>query len=238
MNFKFLAVSVLCSQVLAACGGGGSSTNAGASAAAPMAVAAVSDPSTPTIAVDATITDLYAAPHNFDRTETDPGTGNVYIALADFSVGPDTTIEGTGVKSASVRRALIKNGVVIQGSSEISYFQTAPYKLIATQSLDSPLYQVVSGQSTLPTEGRAGQSGPFYNATFYDSPAKKTVVSTSTYTWQILADTATTLTFCINSTTTFPNVPGTFTNADCYKVNAPDGVNPTVVTGVRFIAPK
>ena len=223
--------------MLVACGGGGGGTSTGAPVAVqlpPVTVAA----SGPTIALDAAFTNLYAAPHNFDRTETDPATGTTYRGVADFAVGPDTTKEGNVVKSATVRRALIKNGTVIRQSSEVSYFQTVPYKLIATQSLDSSLYQVVSGQNPLPTEAKAGQSGQFYNATVYDSAEKKTVLSTSTYKWEIKADTATSLIFCVNSTTTVPNVPGTATDSDCYRVNAPDGDKPSVVTAVLFVAPK
>ena len=243
MNIKPLAVSILCSHLLAACGGGGGGGTS-PSVTGPAAVVTVPGPSAPatppgpTISVDAAITNLYAAPHNFDRTETDPATGNVFFAMADFAVGPDTTVEGVNAKSANVKRALSKNGVLIQKSSEISFYQAAPYKLIAIQSLDSSLYQVVSGQLPLPLEGKAGQSGPFYNATVYDSADKKTVLSTSIYKWEILADTATTLTFCINSTTSFPNLPGTATNADCYKVSAVGGASPSAVAGVLFVAQK
>ena len=243
MNIKFLAVSIVCSQVLVACGGGGGSSAPGqpgpvAAQAQPGSVGAPppgsAQPSSgPSVAIDAAFSNLYAAAHNFDRTETDPNNGNVYNPVADFAVGAATTIEGVSVKSAKVNRSLTKNGVLVQKSSEISYFQTGPYKLIATQSQDSSLYQAVSGQNPLPASGMAGDSGAFYNATVYDSADKKTVLSTSIYKWEISADSATTLTLCVNSTTIFPSLSGTVTNSECYKIDTNGAV-----TGVGFNVPK
>ena len=256
MNVKILLLSALCSQLLVACGGGGggsTSTTPASVAITPTATVPVTTAPTspapapsgsslgPGITIDAAFSDLYTSPHYYETTEKDPSTGISYNAVADFRVGPDTTIEGVRAKSASVYRTLRQdgpNGPIVGQSSEIRYFTTAPYKLIAVQSLDSSLYRVASAQRDLPALGYAGQSAPFYSATDYDSADKRQVLFTSTNQWEISADTQTTLTFCVNSTTISPLAPGTLFKSDCYKVLATVDGKPSVVVGVGFVVPK
>lgn len=239
MKIKSLVVSILCAQGLVACGGGGTSAappGVGDPAPTPVPTQAVAGP---VVRIDAAIANLYLAPHHFERTETVPTTNITYNGVADFSTGADVSVEGANVKSASVQRSLTKaDGTAVRKSSEISYFQSAPYRLIATQSLDSSYYQVVSQQVALPDTSKAGDSGAFYNATVYESSAKKTVLSTSKYTWTVSADSADSLTFCVNSITISPAVPGTVANSECYKVSTSNATVPDTVIAVSFTVPK
>ena len=254
MNVKILLLSALCSQLLVACGGGGGSTSPTPSAVGTTPTSTTPTATAPTdstaslgpgITIDAAFSDLYTSQHNFKTTETDPSTGISYNAKADFLPGPDTTIEGVRAKSASVQRTLRQDsetGPIVRQTSEIQYFLTNPYKLIAVQSLDSPrLYRVASAQQDLPpfpTLSYAGQSAAFYNATDWDSAQKNQIVFTSTNQWATTADSPSTLTFCVNSTTMSPLVTGTAKGSDCYKVQAATAGKPSIVLGVGFVVPK
>ena len=236
MNLRLLAISAICSPLLSACGGGGGGSAPGTNLHVVQGPPLVAGPVVATVAIDSEISDLYTSPHHFDRSETDPATGNVYNVVADFAVGQDAVIEGVNTKSATVRRVVTKNGAPFQASSETRYFQVAPYKLIAVQSLDTPLYLLASAQKALPATAQAGQSDAFYNANVYESAQKQTVLSMSTYKWEVTpdpADVAASLTFCINSVTTIPGVSGSSSNSECYKVKQPG-----IVTGVGFTLPR
>lgn len=236
MNFRLLAISAICSPLLSACGGGGGGSAPASNPPVQQAPPVAAGPVGATVAIDAAISDLYTSPHHFDRTDTDPATGSAYNVVADFAVGPDAVVEGVNVKSATVRRVVTKNGAPFQMSSETRYFQVAPYRLISVQSLDTPLYLLASAQKALPATVQAGQSDAFYNANVYESAQKKTVLSTSTYKWEVTpdpADISGSLTFCINSITTIPGVPGSSANAECYKVKQPG-----IVSGVGFTVPR
>ena len=256
MNFKTLVVSAICSQFLVACGGGGgggssapvsgSGTPAvvGGPTSTPDTTPTPSTPGTslgPAISVDAAFSDLYVTPRVFKRTEQDPQTGITYYAVADFQPGPDTTIEGVRVKATSIYRTLRLNGpdgAIVDRSAETRYFQTAPYKLIAVQSLDSTFYRVASAQRDLPALGYAGQSAAFYNAKDYDSNAKQKEVASSTNQWEITADSQVQLSFCINSSATSPVSPGTISTKDCYKISTVMDGQPSVVKAVGFVIPR
>ena len=241
MNVKILLLSALCSQLLVACGGGGGSTSPAPAPPPP----APTDPTAslgPGITIDAAFSNLFTVAHFYQTTEKDPATNISYNAVADFRPGPDTMIEGVLAKSASVQRTLRQDsatGPIVRQTSEIQYFLTEPYKLIAVQSLDNPrLYRVASVQKNLPALAYAGEKAAFYNATDWDSAQKNQIVFTSTNQWAITADSQTTLTFCINSTTMSPLIPGTALASDCYKVQATVNGTPSVVVGVGFVVPK
>ena len=161
MNIKVLVVSALCSPFLVACGGGGGgSSGSGTSTPAPVSVTtppsadfatplptvSTTPPSSPggslgpPIAIDAAFSALYTMPHLYKRTQQDPSTGITYYGVADYRPGAATTVEGVPVQSTAVDRVLRRDGPdgpVVSQSSEIQYFQTGPYKLIAIQSFAS-----------------------------------------------------------------------------------------------------
>ena len=242
MNVKILLLSALCSQLLVACGGGGGSTSP-APAPPPPAPTDSTASLGPGITIDAAFSNLYEFPHLYKTIEKDPTTNISYSAVAEFRPGLDATIEGVRAKSASVQRTLRQDsetGPIVRQTSEIQYFLTNPYKLIAVQSLDSSLYRVATEQQNLPALAYAGQSALFYNATDYFSASNRQVAYTSKNQWAITADPQTTanLTFCVNSTTMSPLVTGTATASDCYKVQATVNGTPSVVVGVGFVVPK
>jgi hypothetical protein len=204
--------------VLTACGGGGGS---GGSGSVPVVPTPGGLPGAgPTVPLDSALGALYESIHNFDRTETDPVSRDVFAVRATFVPGPDFFFEGIPVKTADVTRNLSRNNVPYPTLAERSYFQLNPYKLIGTTFPGSSLYVVASNQLALPGSGKAGDSGRFYDTTTYDSSSKTVVLARSSQTWQINADTATTVNLCINSTTTVTNVPGTKVKFECYKVDS------------------
>ena len=257
MNLKTLAVSAIFSPFLVACGGGGSSAPVavtGPTSTTPATATPTPTPTTsgaslgPAIYVDAAFSALYTTKHFYERTQQDPSTGITYYGVADLQPGPDATIEGTAVKSTSIKRVLRQdgpNGPILSQSSETQYFQTGPYKLIAiqffaTDGSGSPNgYRVASEQQTLPTVGYAGQSALFYNAVDYGSTFKQLALAKSTNQWEITADTQKELSFCVNSVTVITFLPGTTSRADCYKISTVSDATPSSsVTAVGFVVPK
>lgn len=246
---KISAISLLVASVsvlLAGCGGGGSSTDSATTATSvPVMtpVPAVTDPGTtpatnptgasgPVVPVESAIAALYTTSRHFGRTETASGTADVYTFSRDFTVGTAATIENTAASSVDITGSVIKNGVQLTSSAQTDYFLTAPYRLIARKFSGNPLYLVASNQQPLPATGKSGDTGKFYDAVTYDSSAKVNVVSTSAQTWAITPDTDTSVTFCVNSTTSIPQLAGTSTKSDCYKI----GTN-GIVSSVAFVLP-
>ena len=184
------------------------------------------------VPIESAITALYTINRNFRRTETASGTADVYVFSRDFTVGAATTIENLVAGSVDITGSVIKNGALLTTSGQTDYFLTAPYRLISRKFSGNPLYLVASNQQALPATGKSGDTGKFYDAVTYDSSAKVNVVSTSTQTWAITPDTDTSVTFCIVSTTSIPQLAGTTSKSDCYKI----GTNGTV-TSVAFLLP-
>lgn len=196
------------------CGGGGGGSGSVVPPSGGLPVGS------PTVLVDSALSALFATVHNFDQTETDPVSRDVFAVKATFVPGPDFFFEGIAVKTADVTRNLSRNNVPFPTLTERTYFQLNPYKLIGTTFPGSSLYVVASNQLPLPVNGKAGDSGKFYDTTTYDSSSKTVVLARSSRTWQINADTATTVNLCVNSTTTVTNVPGTTVKFECYKVDS------------------
>ena len=227
MDIKFLLTVGILSSLTAGCGGGGGGSPA---ATITTAVPVVTTAPTPTLAVagpvvpiELAIAGLYSVSRHFERTETD-AKGNVYVGTADITVNADTLFERATAKRTDVRRNLTKNGVSLQASSESDFFLVSPYRVVGTQSNDTSLYIIASGQVPLPATGKPGDSGYFYDSTFYDSPAKNLVLATATNRWEIAADTPTSVLFCVNSVITFTQGAGNATKSECYQINTAGNV--------------
>ena len=226
--------------LLAGCGGGGSGTDA---APAPVVVTPpvlVTPPVTPlstatiVIQLNAAISALFGQPHDFINT-IKSAAGDSYEARVIYSNVVDTSIENKTVKSVDIKRTVTKNGAAFFNSAETSFFQLSPYQLVATKTPDSPLYVVASNQVALPMTAKAGDSGPFYNSTTYDSIGKNLVLSTAVHTWSVAAESATTVLFCDNSTISVAQVSGTTTRAYCYQIDSNSNVvsNRLVIPGIN-----
>jgi hypothetical protein len=64
-----------------------------------------------------------------------------------------------------------------------------------------------------------GQIGAAWSETEYANSSKVTVLSTTTVTWSLEADTAMTAWLCINFSTTFADMRPSLTESDCYKLD-------------------
>ena len=202
---------------LGACGGGGG----GGTAVVPSTGAPVISATVP---LDSALGALFASAHTFDRTETDPATRDVLAVKATYLPGPDFFFEGVSTNTADVTRNLSRNNVPFSPRAERTYFQLNPYKPIGTTYPDSSLYVVASNQVPLPATGTAGNFGKFYDTITYDSPAKTAILARTSVTWQINADTATTVNLCVNSVITATGLPGTTVKFECYKIDSSGNV--------------
>lgn len=185
----------------------------------PVTTPPVSGDTGPTVPLEAAISSLYSTTRTFSRTETDPRNGDIYDVKADYVVGANTTFENVAVKTVNITRNIKKNGVQFSSSSQNDFFQASPYRLIGTTFPSSPVYVVASSQVALPVTAKPGDSGKFYDTLTYDSANKNLVLAGSSLSWAVTADTATTVTFCVNSINVVAQVPGATTRSDCYKID-------------------
>lgn len=222
--------------VLLGCGGGSTSVTAPVPAAA-TAVATTPAVSPvvatgPVVPIEAAITALYSTTQHYGRTETATGTTDTYVFSRDFTAGAVQAIDNMPVNSVAIAGSVSKNGTLQTTSLQTDYFLTMPYRLIARKFAGSPLYLAAASQQPLPLTGKAGDSGNFYTAVTYDSVGKANVVSSATQTWAITPDTATSVTFCIQSVTTIAQLASTTTRSDCYRIDTSG-----TVTSVAFVLP-
>lgn len=217
MKFSLANTALLTAVFLAGCGGGGLSADSATSPAAPVATPPTSVG--PTVALDAAISALYSTNQTYSRVETDPRTGSIYTVTGVFSDVSDTTIENIAVKSVDITRTILKDGTLYRSSSETSYFLTSPYRLIASRFNGSTTYIVASNQMALPTTARPGDAGKFYDLKVYDSPAKGNLLTNISQSWTVAADSATTVSFCVNSLVAVPQSPGITGVPVCVKID-------------------
>ena len=216
MSIKHLWFLAAVSILVSGCGGGGSGETPGSVATPTSVVPTVAGPTVP---LEAAISALFSTTRTYTRTETGLNNGDVYDFEASYVMGAPTSFEGTQVRTVSVTHSIKKNGAQFSTSSQNDYFLASPYRLIGTTLQNSSVYVVASGQIPLPATAKPGDSGKFYDTITYDSASKKTVLATSSLSWAVTADTATTVTFCVNSVNVVSQIPGSTNRSDCYKVD-------------------
>lgn len=215
----------MASILVAGCGGGrGSETPVSVATPAPVVPTTpvptppVPPVAGPTVPLEAAVSALYSTTRTFSRTEQDPRNGDLYEVKADYVVGSNTTFESNAAKTVSVTRNIKKNGAQFSSSVQNDFLQSSPYRLLGTTLPGNSVYVVAVAQVALPATAKPGDSGKFYDTVTYDSVSKNVVLATTSLSWAVTADTATTVTFCVNSVNVVSQVTGATTKSDCYKV--------------------
>jgi hypothetical protein len=162
---------------------------------------------------------LYTAGKTFNRINTIGA--DTYVVMATYVNMGGTTFEGAPVTGESIKRNVTKNGAPFFSSDQTDYYRTSPSFRIDGRSIPGAAASYFVSSPTdytkLPVTGKPGDSGPFYNATIYDSAAKTVTVGTSAQTWNITADSDTTVRFCIHTVITIGN--SATSQDDCYKID-------------------
>ena len=200
---------------LSACGGGG-----GYSGNVPSAL---------DFKVDSAVSAYASTAHQFNLT----GVLNGVTYTASFSLTPGApgTFEGKPASTSVQTVALRSNGTLAAETTTTSYFATNPY-YAAYGSVDQVDggYSVFNQTANLPVTARVGQSGPLGTGIDYADIRKTQVTDTSTVTWSLEADTASTALLCVN--TVIPGTPA-ITGSECYRVDA-NGTLSGLVLKVTF----
>jgi len=182
---------------------------------------------------DAAVSRYLQSPQGFTIAATD-SSNNVYTLTYSFTPGPSSTFEGVPAKTASTSTLIKANGVVISTGSAVSYFNVSPYRPLGV-IYGTGEYVVLVPTAQLPVTAMVGQSGAVSTSTEYANSTKASVISHSTTTWSLEADTASTAWFCMNETIIYTDgVTPNFTEADCYKTDVNGnvlGVKATITQG-------
>lgn len=214
---KTKGIILLLACTLSACGGGGGSST-------PVSP---TNPSPATFPLASAMSAFMQAGH--DYTVSSVSGADTYVMQLSWKPGAQQTFEGN-LSSTMVNSSIFKkNGVVISTDSSTSYFDVSPYKPWGSVGSDGS-YEVAAGQQRLPTSATTGQSGAFDTLTTYASSAKTSILSTSTETWSLETDTATTAWGCINSTTKYTDGSPTVTGANCFKTDQSGNVSAMKLT--------
>lgn len=180
---NFYWAGLLLTGLLAGCGGGGGGGNAW----------------TPTAS-----TEVFQLKTAWDNIIRETGTrsftvSGTYAGLALSGSGSvtqgglvGTVFEGVAAqqKLTTVSATITGGGQTVTDTQSVSDFYDSNYLPLGTQTSDE--YTVVNGSATIPQTARVGDSGTAYTEKRYTSASKTNVLGTNTYTYALLADTATT----------------------------------------------
>lgn len=125
---------------------------------------------------------------------------SVYISPGVEFTGSGTAIYGQLVSATFESQSALMKAITATGTIVIPTGGTVGYDASSTLYFDSnyrPLgavsdgaYSVVSSTATIPQTAKIGDTGPIYSATTYSDGSKTTVISNSTATYELVADTA------------------------------------------------
>ena len=113
--------------------------------------------------------------------------------------GASSTFEGKPASTRFVTVIVRENGAVAYQGISRHYFLTSPYVFYGSVDQSDGTYTVANHIATFPAIGKVGQSGLLGTSTTYANSRKFSVLSTSTATWSLEADTATTALLCVNT---------------------------------------
>ena len=199
---RVVLTSAACAAlILSACGGGGGDAGTAASTLDFPLASAIS-----TYATTA---------HQFDLA----GALNSANFTLSYSQNPGaaSSFEGKPASTAVQRVVLRSNGVLALDITSTIYFAANPYVVYGSINPSDGAYSVFTQTANFPATARIGQSGAIGSAIDFVDFRKNVVTSTSTVSWSLEADSATTALFCVN--TLIPGPPS-FTGSECYRVNA------------------
>ncbi len=162
------------------------------------------------------------ASHNYTMNAANGG--NTYTLQIGFVPGAPTTFSGLAALTGAETITISKNGAVVSTESVDNYFSASPYTPLGMVNLSNGQYSVVSNQVALPANATVGQSGQFITLTTYTSNSMATIYSTTTETWVLSSNTATTAWLCLNFITT-PVGSSAYSGSGCYTIDTTGNVS-------------
>ena len=131
--------------------------------------------------------------------------------------GAAASFEGKPASTAVQTVMLRANGVLALDTTSTSYFAANPYVVYGSIDQADGAYSVFTQTASFPASARIGQTGAVGSSIDFVSFQNRSVTGTSTVSWSLEADSATTALFCVNTL-----IPGTlsFTGSECYRLNA------------------
>ena len=194
------AFGALLAAGLTACGGGGGDSG-------PVA-------STADFPVAAAVNAYSQAAHQYAMAGTLDGVA--FTLDYTYAPGAAATFEGRSVATATATTSLKANGTLAAQQTMVTYFGLNPFVPYGSTDPDTGSYGVTTLTAAFPTTARVGQSGALATEVEYASSAKTQVTDTSSVSWSLEADSASTALFCLNTVFT-GSVSGN--GSECYRVD-------------------
>lgn len=209
-----LAAVAAAALSLTACGGGGGDAGQAASAL--------------DFKVDSAVSTYASTAHQFNLAGVLEGAN--FTASVIQTPGAPGTFEGKPASTAVQTVAISANGSLAGESTTTNYFATNPFVTYGAIDRVDGGYSVFIQTANFPVSARVGQSGPLGSGTGFVDGRKLQVTDTSTVSWSLEADTASTALLCVN--TVIPGPPA-ITGSECYRIDA-NGTLSGLVLKVSF----
>ena len=198
---RVVLISAGCAALLlGACGGGGDAGTAPPTLDFPLASA---------------ISTYATAAHQFNLAGALDGVS--FTLSYTQTPGAASSFEGRPASTAVQTVVLRTNGVLTLDTTSTSYFAANPYVVYGSIDRADGAYSVFTQTANFPASARIGQSGVIGSSIDFSDSQKNVVTDTSTVSWSLEADSATTALFCVN--TLFAGPPS-FSGSECLRVNA------------------
>ena len=208
-----LAAAGCAALILSACGGGGDAGTAASPLEFPLASVAYTHATTAV---------------QFNLAGALDGV-NITLSYSQ-NPGAASSFEGKPASTAVQRMVLRSNGVLAFDTTLTSYFAANPYVAYGSIDQSDGGYSVFTQTPNFPVTARIGQSGVIGSSIDYADFQKNVVTKTSTVSWSLEADSATTAMFSVN--TLIAGTPS-FTGSECLRVDA-NGVVSGLVLKIDF----
>jgi hypothetical protein len=173
--------------VIAGCGGGGDGGGGGAQG---PVVSTLDFPIAGSKSASAQSTSQFSLAGTLDGTN--------YIMSVGVTPGPASTFEGKAASTSTITLTFRANGALVSQEILTSYFAQNPYVDYGTVNQGNGQYTVSNQIANFPATAKVGQLGSLGTEVTYTNSLKAQVVNTSTLTWSLDADTATTALSCVN----------------------------------------
>jgi hypothetical protein len=220
--FKFLAL--LSSLVLVACGGGGGGGSNG-----PVT-------STETFQVKAAYVNYLNKTGSFPFTlsGTSSGVNVTGSGTLTLSTPTNSSFESAPVlqKNTATTFTIIANGVSANDGSASSSYVDSNYQPKGSSGTD---YAVVTSNIAIPVTGRVGDSGTWSTENRYANSTKTSLLGTTTTSYVLEADTATTALLKIISEEKNNSGTTTFTSIEAYRITPAGAI--TAVSATASASP-
>lgn len=143
--------------------------------------------------------------------------GTNYTMSVGVAPGGASTFEGKAASTSIITLTFRANGALVGQEILVTYFGQNPYVDYGSVNQGNGQYTVTNQIANVPATAKVGQLGSLGTAVTYANSFKAQIVNTSTITWSLEADTATTALSCVNVQMA-GSTPGT--SSGCDRINS------------------